>query len=134
MQLDNTLYAVAQIVHNFGATGVVGLPIASLYFAAKDMTLRKIYWLALFAWLAQIASGGGFGLVSYFVVGELPQLHDLALSALYVKISCAFLSVALLSAKLLKLVGPISDKAALASLAVLGSAALFCAAILRWFS
>lgn len=134
MQLDNALYAGVQIVHNFGAAAVVGLPLAALRFEATGPTLRGIYWLALLAWLAQSASGVGFGMVSYFVVGELPEIHDLALGALCVKILCAILSIVLLAAKLLKLAWAGSDRAALKRLAGLGSAALLCAAILRWFS
>jgi len=134
MQLDNALYAVAQIVHNFGATAVVGLPVAAICFKAKETTLRKIYWLTLCAWLAQAASGASFGMVSYFVVGELPEIHNLALAALYVKISCALFSIILLVAKLGQRLESVATGTLLRSLTGLGSAALFCAAILRWFS
>jgi hypothetical protein len=134
MQLDNTLYAGVQIAHNFGATAVVGLPLAALIFGATEPTLRKIYWLALLAWLVQSASGVGFGMVSYFVVGELPEIHDLALGALCVKILCALLSVILLASKLRKFAWAGSDGVALKSLVGFGSVALLCAAILRWFS
>ena len=96
--------------------------------------MRKTYRLALAAWLVQIASGGGFGLVSYFVVGELPQINGAALVALFVKIFCAVLSVVLLVAKLLGLAQAVPDSAALGSLAGLAPLALFSAAILRWFS
>ncbi len=134
MQLDNTLYAGVQIAHNFGAAAVVGLPLAALSFKATGPTLRKIHWLALLAWLVQSASGVGFGMVSYFVVGELPEIHDLALSALCVKILCAFLSIVLLAAKLHDFAWAGTDRAALKRLAGFGSVALLCAAILRWFS
>jgi hypothetical protein len=134
MQLDNVLYAGVQIAHNVGAAAVVGLPLAALRFEATGSTLRRIYWLALLAWLVQSASGAGFGMVSYFVVGELPEIHDLALDALCVKILGAFLSIILLAAKLLKPAWASSDKAASVCLAGFGSAALLCAAILRWFS
>ena len=134
MQLDNTLYAGVQIAHNFGAAAVVGLPLAALGLKATGPTLRKIYWLALLAWLVQSASGVGFGMVSYFVVGELPEIHDLALGALCVKILCAVLSIVLLAAKLLDFDWAGTDRAALKSLAGFGSATLLSAAILRWFS
>ena len=134
MQLDNTLYAAAQIVHNFGAVAVVGLPIAAIVFEAEAATLRKIHWLALAAWLAQVASGVGFGMVSYFIVGELPQLEAIALAALCVKILCALVSVLLLVATLGQRLEGVASTTILRSLAGLGSLALFCAAILRWFS
>ncbi len=62
MQLDNALYAGVQIPHNFGAAAAVALPLAALHFEVTGPTLRRIYWLALFAWLVQSASGVGFGI------------------------------------------------------------------------
>ena len=134
MQLDNALYAGVQVAHNFGAAAAVGLPLAALSYAVSEPLLRKTYFFTLAAWLLQIASGLGFGLVSNFVVGELPQIAGTALIALYLKIFCAVLSVALLSAKLLGRPRALPEKATLAALAGLGSVALFSAAILRWFS
>jgi len=134
MQLDNTLYAGVPVAHNFGAAAAVGLPLAALSFGATGAALRTTSLLVLAAWLGQFASGASFGLVSYFVVGELPQLGGVALTAFLVKIFCAVLSVILLVAKLSSLGRAVSDKAALVSLTGLGSAALFSAAILRWFS
>ena len=133
MQLDNTLYAASQIAHNFGAVAAVGLPLAALRYSAAGSILRKTYQLALAAWTAQIASGVAFGLVSYFVVDELPQISGLAFFALCVKIACAALSIVLIVVLLLKQ-RIVSDKCALASLAGLASVALVSAAILRWFS
>ena len=62
MQLDNALYAGVQIPHNFGAAAAGALPLAALHFEVTGPTLRRIYWLALFAWLVQSASGVGFGI------------------------------------------------------------------------
>jgi hypothetical protein len=134
MQLENILYAGVQIAHNFGAAAVTGLPIAALWLELARTPLRKIAWLTLLAWLVQSTSGAGFGIVSYFVVGQLPEIHHLALAALSIKIGCAVLAIVLLAAKLLGRVEAASDKAILVSLAGLGSTALTCAAILRWFS
>jgi hypothetical protein len=134
MQLESILYAGVQIAHNFGAAAVAGLPIAALWLGSTGTQLRKIVWVTLLAWLLQSVSGAGFGIVSYFVVGELPEIHHLALIALGVKISCAVLAMALLTAKLLGWAEAMSDKVILTCLASLGSAALTCAAILRWFS
>lgn len=133
MQLDNALYAGAQIAHNFGAAAALGLPLAALYYAAAGPALDRTYRFTLLAWTVQIASGAGFGLVSYFVVGELPQIGGLALAALIVKILCAALSVGLIFARTTGFVGA-SDLATLASLSGFAGLALFSAAILRWFS
>jgi hypothetical protein len=134
MQLENILYAAVQIAHNFGAVAVAGLPIAALWLGSPRTSFSKIAWLTLLAWLAQSASGAGFGMVSYFVVGELPEIHHLALLALGLKIACAATAIALLVLKLVWRLDAASDKATLICLAGLGSTALTCAAILRWFS
>ena len=78
MELENILYSGVQIVHNFGAAAVTGLPIAALWFKPPQNMLRKMAWLTLLAWLLQAASGVGFGTVSYYQEGELPQIHHLA--------------------------------------------------------
>ena len=62
MRLDNAIYAGVQIPHNFGAAAAVALPLAALHFEVTGPTLRRIYWLALFAWSVQSASGVGFGI------------------------------------------------------------------------
>jgi hypothetical protein len=134
MQLENILYAFIQIAHNFGAAAVAGLPIAALWLGPARTTFRKIATLTLFAWLVQSVSGAGFGAVSFFVVGELPEIHHLALVALCVKIACAVLAITLLGVKLWGGLEATPDKTTLISLAGLGSTALTCAAILRWFS
>jgi hypothetical protein len=131
MQLDNALYALVQIAHNFGAVAAIGLPLAALRYAVADPT--RIYRSTLAAWVVQVASGVGFGLVSYFVVEELPQISGLAFVALCVKILCAASAIAL-AALLLARKGAMPDRAALMSLTALGALALFSAAILRWFS
>jgi hypothetical protein len=134
MQLENILYAGVQIAHNFGAVGVAGLPIAALWLGSARTSFSKIAWLTLLAWLVQSVTGVGFGIVSYFVVGELPEIHHLAFVALGIKASCAVLAIALLSIKLLGRLEATSDEVTLIGLAGLGSTALTCAAILRWFS
>jgi hypothetical protein len=134
MQLENILYACAQIFHNFGAVAVVGLPVAALRLepSAKP-AFRQMAWLTMAAWLVQASSGAGFGSISYFVVGELPDIHHVALAALIVKIACAVLALALLC--VLLFTKRISQpNIAWHSLAGLGATALTAAALLRWFS
>jgi hypothetical protein len=134
MELENILYASVQIAHNFGAAAVTGLPIAALSFAPAQPAARKIAWLTLLAWLTQAASGAAFGIVSFTMEGELPQIHSLAMVALGVKILCAVLAVSLLAIDLVARVKTPLGKRTWISLMGLGVTALTCAAILRWFS
>ena len=134
MELENILYAGVQIAHNFGAAAVVGLPIAALSFAPAQPAARKIAWLTLLAWLTQAASGAAFGIVSFTMEGELPQIHRVAMVALGVKIRCAVLAISLLAINLMvRVKTPLCNRTWI-SLMVLGVAALTGAAILRWFS
>jgi len=76
----------------------------------------------------------GFGTVSFFQEGELPQIHHLALAALCVKIACAALAVTLLTVHFLRRTASGPGVAIWRGLAILGVTALTSAAILRWFS
>ena len=134
MELENLLYGGVQLVHNFGAAAVTGLPVAALWLKPAPPVLRTMAWLTLLAWLVQSASGAGFGTVSYFMEGELPQIHHIALAALIVKIGCAVLAAALLATFFLKRPLASPGVAAWRCLAILGITALTSAAILRWFS
>lgn len=133
LQLDNALYAAAQVVHNFGAAATLGLPLAAMRYAASGPMLRRTYQFTLAAWMVQLVSGVSFGLVSYFIVEELPQIGGLALAALYTILLCALLSILVIAAVLLNW-RAIPDRTALASLATLSAAALLSAAFLRWSS
>jgi len=113
---------------------VTGLPIAALWFKPAPPVLRKMAWLTLLAWLVQSASGAGFGTVSFFQEGELPQIHHLALAALCVKIACAALAVTLLTVHFLRRTASGPGVTLWCGLAILGVTALSSAAILRWFS
>ena len=134
MELENILYSGVQIAHNFGAAAVTGLPIAALRLRPAEKSLGRMAWLTLAAWLVQAASGLGFGMVSYFQEGELPQIHHLALAALCVNIVCAVLAITLLTVHFLRRTEAAPGNAVWRSLAVLGVTALTCAAVLRWFS
>jgi hypothetical protein len=134
MELENFLYGGVQIAHNFGAAAVTGLPIAALWLGPAQKTLRKMAWLTLLAWIAQALSGVGFGTVSFFEEGELPQIHSLALAALCVKIACVTLAVILLVVHFLRRDSAGLGVATWRGLTVLGVTALTSAAVLRWFS
>ncbi|SFK69248.1 hypothetical protein [Methylocapsa palsarum] len=135
MELENALYAGAQILHNFGAAAIVGLPLAALWFGRSQPTALPIMaWLLFAAWLLQTASGAGFGAVSYFMEGEFPEIHHIARAALIVKLICAFGALALLTAYFVKSSLKEPGVAIWRSLSLLGLTALTAAALLRWFS
>lgn len=135
MELENALYAGVQILHNFGAAAVAGVPVAALRLGQmRPATLRAMAGLVFAAWLLQAASGAGFGVVSYFMEGELPEIHHIARAALIVKIICAASSLALLSAYFLKSPEPSPSVSTWRGLCGLGVTALTAAALLRWFS
>lgn len=133
MDWQNLAYAATQIVHNFGAVGVVGGAASAL--AWRDNTARRrLAWIVLASWMAQAASGATFGAISFYFYREFPDIHGVAVAALGVKITCAALGLAL--AGWLTLVRPraVSSQYAWLALFALGAAALSAAAVLRWFS
>jgi len=134
MDLENALYSGVQIAHNFGAAAVAGLPVAALWLRPAAPVARRMAALTLFAWAVQAASGAGFGTVSYFEEGELPQIHHLALAALCIKIFCAITAILLLSLYFRRRREGAPSAALWRGLAGLGTTALTFAAILRWFS
>ncbi len=133
MELESFLYAGVQIAHNFGAAAIIGLPIAALWFNPPQPALRKMAGLTLIAWLLQAVSGAGFGTVSFFQEGALPEIHHLALAALCTKIACAALAVSLLALYFLR-GAAVPGNATWRGLAILAVTALTSAAVLRWFS
>jgi hypothetical protein len=134
MDPESLLYSCVQIAHNFGAAAVTGLPIAAVWFRPAEPTLRKMAWLTLLAWCVQAASGAGFGTVSYFQEGVLPQIHHLALAALCVKIAYAGLAIIGLATFFMRRTSAAPSLTVWRLLAILGVTALTCAAVLRWFS
>jgi hypothetical protein len=135
MELENALYAGVQVVHNFGAVAIAGVPIAALYFdQTRASALRGMAGLVLAAWLLQAASGAGFGVVSYFMEGELPEIHHVARAALIVKVICAASAITILAVFFAKGAARSPSLAAWRVLGALGLTALTAAALLRWFS
>lgn len=137
MDPQSLAYALVQLVHNFGAVAVVGGAVGARWLARDaPATQRKLGWLVLGGWLAQAASGAGFGAVSYHFYGRFPDLHDLALAALAIKLACAASGILLATAYLRRAaVWPLALQAAVWKLLiVLGATALGAAAFLRWFA
>lgn len=134
---ENLGYAIVQLVHNFGAVAVVGIPILALYPAAHPIPIqRKFAWLIGLSWGAQALSGMGFGAVSYYFYEKLPDLHGVAFAALVIKIMCAVGGVSIVVRYLRQANGWSVEqrRATWKLLAVLGVTALAAAAFLRWFA
>src|SRR2546428_2787020 len=83
------VYTGVQILHNFGAVAVVGSPAVAWWFARDNPAAQcRLAWLLVIGWAAQGASGAGFGMTSYFLKGQLPEISGVALIALVAKIAC----------------------------------------------
>jgi hypothetical protein len=137
MSAENLAYALVQVVHNFGAAAVVGGALFARWPAAADRALqRRLAWLVLVGWAAQVASGASFGAVSFHYYGQFPDIHGLAVAALLVKIGCALAGLAVAAACLRRGDDWSAATAARAwrVLASAGVLALTAAAFLRWFS
>jgi len=133
---ENLAYALTQVVHNFGAVGVLGGALFALWPIPRLESGRAFAWLILVAWGAQIASGGLFGLTSLYYYGETPDLSSIAMAALAIKVAAAITGFLLAAFYLLR--GEEWDRMRVRrtfmNLAALGAVALTAAAFLRWFS
>jgi hypothetical protein len=135
----NLIYTCAQLVHNFGAVAVVGSPAVGWWIGRENienrMAQHRLAWLMLFGWVAQGASGAGFGATSYFLKGQLPDIAGVALVALTVKIGCVLAGVGFallyLKAGLRWSIG--YQQRFWQAMVVLAAMALSAAAFLRWF-
>lgn len=135
MDLQSLSYAAIQIVHNFGAVAVVGSAFLALWPGLVGMR-KPLAWIMLAGWVAQAASGGAFGGVSWLYYGRFPDIHGIAVAALLIKMACAAAGFMLAAAYIYSGSGW-SERAQQASwraLASLAATALTAAAFLRWFS
>jgi hypothetical protein len=133
---ENLAYALTQVVHNFGAVGVLGGAVFMLWPEFRFEYGRRFAWLILVAWGMQIASGALFGAVSLHFYGQTPDLGAIAVAALIIKITAAatgFLLAALYLARG-SAWGRAGAERTFRTLATLGVIALTAAAFLRWFS
>lgn len=127
-----------QVIHNLGAVAVVGVPVCVLIHACGDIAGgRRAAWTVLAAWVIQAATGVAFGGVSYYFYARPPDLHAIALAALFVKVVCAAAGFSLAALHLLlgQRAPPFFVGTNLwRGLAGLGLTAITAAAILRWFA
>lgn len=135
--MQNLIYALIQVVHNFGAAAVIGIATYGLRFGRNIATKqRRLLVFMAVAWAVQGASGASFGITSLYYYGKLPDIHGTAVAALFVKMTCV-LTGFIIAVAALKTGSAENPKRSvviwLASLA-LGATALSAAAFLRWFS
>jgi len=135
--VQNLIYALIQVIHNFGAVTVVGTAAAAIWLAHGNAGVRhRMSYLMALAWAVQAASGLMFGAITYYFEKHLPDIHGVAVDALLVKIGCAAAGFILAVAYIRFNSGWSATKQLLAwrALLALGAIALACAAFLRWFS
>ncbi|MDP3482584.1 MAG: hypothetical protein Q8S05_04645 [Sulfuricella sp.] len=136
MDIQNLGYALTQVVHNFGASAVVGGAVASLWLAPRQELDRSLAWLVCLGWAAQIASGAAFGAISFYYYGKFPDIGGLAITALAIKVACAVAGISLAALYLLRAASWTATlrRRVWLMLAGLSATALTAAAFLRWFS
>lgn len=135
--MQNLIYALIQVIHNFGAVTVVGTATAAIWLAHGNAGVRhRMSYLMAWAWAIQAASGVMFGAITYYFEKHLPDIHGVAVDALLVKMGCAAAGFILAIAYIKFNSGWSATKQLLAwrALLALGAIALTCAAFLRWFS
>ena len=135
--MQNFIYALIQVIHNFGAVTVVGTAVSALWLVRGNIVVQ--HRLALFmamAWAIQAASGMLFGITTFWYEGHLPDIHGIAVIALLIKIACAMAGFVLAAAYIKWHSGWAAKKRLIAWRAsfMLAAIALGSAAFLRWFS
>lgn len=135
--MQNFIYALIQVIHNFGAATVVGTAASALWLVRGNAAVQ--HRLALFAaaaWAVQAASGALFGITTFYFESHLPDIHGIAVDALMVKIFCAVAGFVLAATYVKSDSGWAKDKQLLVWRVLLatGIVALCSAAFLRWFS
>ena len=132
----NLVYTGVQTLHNFGAVTVVGSPAVAWWFARDNPAAQcRLAWLLVIGWAVQGASGAGFGMTSYFLKGQLPEISGVALIALVAKIACATcgFAVGVLYLKTASQWSVATRLKVWQGMLALAGTALTAAAFLRWF-
>jgi hypothetical protein len=142
--VQNLIYALVQVIHNFGAATVVGTAAAALWLLRRDAgpvrndtaVQYRLAMLAAAAWALQAASGALFGITTYYFEGHLPDIHGIAVDALLIKICCAFVGFVLAVICIKSHSDWPKNRQLLVwrVLMVIGAVALGSAAFLRWYS
>lgn len=135
--MQNLIYALIQVIHNFGAATVVGAAASALWLVRGDTAAQyRLALLVAAAWAVQAASGALFGITTYYFEHHLPDIHGIAVDALLIKIFCALVGFILAVAyvKSNSKWGKEKQRLAWRVLLAIGAVALGSAAFLRWFS
>lgn len=134
---QNLIYALIQVVHNFGAVLIIGYSAYGIWGLRRELPIQRksAFWLAML-WALQAVVGAAFGATSYYFYGHLPDIHGVAIDALSVKIACA--SAGFLVTALYYQLSPRgwfrNSTLIWAASFIFGCIALAAAAFLRWFS
>ena len=131
--LDFT-YACIQLIHNLGAATVVGGPAAALWpVRESQLALKRVAQLVTAGWLAQASAGLGFGLTSYFLRGEIPDITGVALFALATKIFSTICGIPISLFAIKRISSNRSSCIVFKILLALGVLSISAAAFLRWY-
>ena len=135
--MQNFIYALIQVIHNFGAVTVVGTAASALWLVRDNEAVQhRLALLAAIVWAVQAVTGALFGITTFLFEGSLPDIHGIAVDALLIKIFCA-LAGFIFAVLYVKLNAGWAANKRLFSWRVflsLGIIALSSAAFLRWFS
>jgi hypothetical protein len=133
--MQDLIDALIQVVHNMGATAIVGIGFYGVFYTKANPSARLALAQAI-AWMIQGLGGAAFGFTTYWFYGHLPDIHGVAVLALFLKMGCVVLGFLLTisyalwchrwNARICRLVWRTSFG--------LGVVALTSAAFLRWFS
>lgn len=135
--MQNFIYALIQVLHNFGAVTVVGAPASALWLVRGSVAVQhRLAVLTVVAWVTQAVTGVLFGVSTFYFESHLPDIHGIAVGALLIKMACAS------SGFIVSFVYVKHDTVWIATRRlfawrasmILGMAALSSAAFLRWFS
>ena len=135
--MQNLIYALIQVIHNFGAVAVVATAASALWLMPGNAAARhRLSIIMALAWAIQAVSGALFGITTYYFEHHLPDIHGIAVDALLVKITCAVAGFGLAVSYRKIGSGWVKSKQDFAwrGLLSLGVIALAAAAFLRWFS
>jgi hypothetical protein len=135
--VQNFIYALIQVIHNFGAVTVVATGATALWLVAGNAAVKhRLILLLAWAWGIQLASGMLFGMTTFWFESHLPDIHGIAVDALLIKIFCALAGFILAISYVKLQAGWTTGKQRLAwrTSFALGLVALSSAAFLRWFS
>jgi len=135
--VQNLIYALIQVIHNFGAVAVVGTATSALWLVHGNSAARhRLSIIMALAWAIQATSGALFGITTYYFDKNLPDIHGIAVDALLVKITCAVAGFILAVSYAVLNSGWSANRQLFAWRAslIMGVIALGSAAFLRWFS